>query len=365
MLAPYGTDGARARRRAPSRALIVLVVLAAALLVPRAALAFCRAAACVPSGIGRVCTPKEADETPDCGVLLAWKERCIGYSIQRDGSKLIAADAAATLVGQAFDAWTNAPCGGGRPSIVVKRNPDASCASPEYNFESGNANVFMFRDDGWPYENADDILGVATLWYDVNTGEVFDVDVEINTTDYTFTTGDTDVGFDLLATLQHEAGHFLGLAHSQFDGSVMAPTPYEGSLQGRELSHDDIEAICRLYPPNDTPVDPACAPVPRNFSPDCLKDQGKRAPDAEGPDDGGCSLAPVRGRPPEGSMALVAGALVVAGVRRGRRRAARSNAASCLPSCSAGVCADSFWRDAVRAGRYGDVVVVPAGRKIG
>ncbi|HEX6277233.1 MAG TPA: matrixin family metalloprotease [Polyangiaceae bacterium] len=295
----------------------MLAAFVAALVHPSVALAFCRSAACIPAGVGDVCSPIEPmRESPDCIVPLAWNARCIGYSMQRDGSSAVSVELAAELVSRAFDAWSGADCDGARPSIAVERQRDAICAVPEYNLKGGNANVIMFRDDGWPYPFADETLGLATLTFDQETGQLFDVDIEINTTDFTFTTGDDDVGFDLMSTIQHEVGHFFGVAHSQFHDSVMVPTPNEGSTAGRVLAEDDIAAICSVYPPDGASQETSCKPVPHDFSPQCASDR-RGASDAEAEAGGGCSFAPrraARGRPLE--LATVLAVLVALARRR-------------------------------------------------
>jgi hypothetical protein len=211
----------------------------------------------------------------------------------------------------------NADCGGAGPSIIFKRQPDVQCTSLEYSLHGGNANVILFRDNGWPYADAEDTLGLTTLWFDRHTGEIFDVDVEINTTDFTFTTGDADVGFDLLSTLQHETGHFLGLAHSPVEDATMFAMPRQGSTAGRQLSADDVAGICAVYPAGDGAPDPACEPSPQEFSPKCAKDQTTAEP---AKNDDGCSIAPGAPRPmPLGGLAFALLAGVTGALRRRRR----------------------------------------------
>jgi hypothetical protein len=268
-------------------------------------------AACVPSGVGDVCSPSyPARESPDCVLPIAWNERCIGYSIQKDGSRSVSPDLAAELVQRAFDTWTNADCDGAGPAIAVKRQPDARCGVPVYNLRGGNANVVMFRDDGWPYLHASETLGLTTVTFDRDTGEIYDVDIELNTTDFTFTTGDSEVAFDLASTLQHETGHFFGISHSVLEGTTMYWTPDEGSTAGRELSFDDMDAICAAYPPEGSGPGPGCAPFPHEFTADCQQRPGT-APDAPARAEGGCSVTPRPSRAWFGALAWAAAAIFV------------------------------------------------------
>jgi hypothetical protein len=309
----------RVKRHAASARFAVAfgLVLLAGLVVTRPAAAFCRTSVC-ELGPGNRCSP-EQDE--DCGLPLYWKEPCVGFSVQRDGSTAFSAETLAELVSQAFAKWNSVDCGGAQPQFFVKRQPNAACAAPEYNYDlnvnRGNANVIMFRDDGWPYPGREDILALATVTYDAETGEIYDADIEVNTYDFQFTTSDTDVTFDLLSTLQHETGHFLGLSHSETVESVMGAEPEPGSIQHRELSADDIAAICDVYPPSETPVAATCSPMPHDFASQCGQ---VLRPAAESEEDGGCSVS--RGRDPRGASSLLVAVSVLALARRRRRAAA-------------------------------------------
>ena len=244
----------------------------------------------------------------------------------------VSPDLAGELVTRAFDAWMSADCGGNGPSIIFKRQPDVQCTSLEYNLHAGNANVILFRDNGWPYADAQDTLALTTLWFDRHTGEIFDVDVEINTTDFTFTTGDTDVGFNLLSTLQHETGHFLA--------SPTRPS------KTRRCSRCPTRARRRAgnSPPTMSPGSVRCTrrgtvrptppePIPQDISPKCAKDQTTAKPATN---DGGCSIAPGAPRPmPLGGLAFAFLASVTGALRQNRRsRALRPAlvAASAAPS---------------------------------
>jgi hypothetical protein len=300
------------------RAAAALTVLIG-LVTVRPSLAFCRTSICELGDVGTRCTP--ATEA-DCGVPLQWKERCIGFSVQRDGSYFFSAELLARLVSQAFSAWGDAGCDPGRPHFLLKRQGDAICAGPEYNIDfnadKGNANVVMFRDDIWPYPAFEDGLALTTLTYDTESGEIYDADIEINTFGFTFSTTDTDVEYDLLATLQHETGHFLGLAHSTEADATMQAVPLYGSTARRTLGADDVAAVCDLYPPEARALADSCSPMPHDFSPYC---DHALPPESDRDASAGCatSNAPARGAVPLVFAAGMISAWAVRG-RRNRRR---------------------------------------------
>jgi hypothetical protein len=254
-----------------------LAVLAAS----RGALAFCQSSACPPrpdgSTQGQTCTPAGDG---DCGVPLQWRQPCIGFNVAAQASTHVTLEEAESILQQAFAAWAAVDCGGeGPPSIEVFDLGVVSCANVEYNQHAGNTNVLVFRDDGWPHEsdasggNAD-TLALTTVTYDVEKGDIYDADIEVNTAMNTFTTTE-DPGpndYDLLGVLTHEVGHFLGLAHSPVDGATMFAT-YNGGPDIRTLEQDDMDAICKAYPPGREAVGD-CTGIPRHgFAPECGQDQ--------------------------------------------------------------------------------------------
>jgi hypothetical protein len=236
--------------------------------------AYCRTTSCM-SGMphtAAVCTPPQPD---DCGVPLFWSKPCVQYDVQQDGSpKLgISAEQLDMLMATAFSQWTDAACmGGGHPLMAVTQGPEVACHQHEYNQTSGNANVIMFHDDSWPYEGSPNTLALTTVTYNLDTGEIYDADMELNSADNPFTIGDTNVDFDLLSIVTHESGHFLGLAHSHDPAATMWPEYMHGTTNLRHISPDDVAAICATYPPGPAPA--SCDTTPRHgFSGLCAAQQ--------------------------------------------------------------------------------------------
>jgi MYXO-CTERM domain-containing protein len=64
--------------------------------------------------------------------------------------------------------------------------------------------------------------------------------------------------YDLQAILTHEAGHFLGLAHSVDTSAIMYAFYSPGSIH---LTPDDVAGICTIYPPL-APAGGSCAFAP-------------------------------------------------------------------------------------------------------
>src|SRR5262249_13715684 len=89
---------------------------------------------------------------------LYWKNDCIGFDLQKDGSKIVSAARASEMVATAFATWMQAPCPGGHPSIGASALGSVACGQVEYNSDRPNQNTIVFRDDAWPYTGQDGTL---------------------------------------------------------------------------------------------------------------------------------------------------------------------------------------------------------------
>ncbi|MGK4004356.1 matrixin family metalloprotease [Sorangium sp. So ce1036] len=298
----------RARRGA---ALVSSLIAAAALAHPSPALSYCRTSVCPETKqTAAVCTPAQPN---DCGIPLAWPSPCVSYSIQEDASTQVSLAETEAIFEEAFAAWTQADCGGGRtPRIELVYTGPVACDAHEYNQTKGNANIITFRDDGWPYAGAGSTLALTTVTYNLKTGDIYDADMEINSSDVDLSIGDSRPSFDLLSIATHEAGHFLGLSHSSELEATMFADYRPGTVALRDLDDDDRAGICAVYPPG-APIK-GCDPTPRHgFSGECAADQ----PDEE---DGGCAAAPGRGGA-RGAGILLAALASLGAAARARRAA--------------------------------------------
>jgi hypothetical protein len=227
--------------------------------------AYCRTTVC-----GKDCDMDPVTLCPT-GTPIVWPQLCVSYSMQYQASKKVDIGTASEIARKAFGAWQNVECPqGGAPSIAVgDQFGPVACDVHEYNQVDGNANIILFHDDEWPYANSVDILALTTVTFSKKTGDVYDVDMEINAKVQLSTTDVVDPeGYDLQSIMTHEAGHFLGLGHS-IDPLATMYAQYSAGTDGlRDLSDDDIAGICTVYPP--TGAQNVCDYAPRQgFSPEC------------------------------------------------------------------------------------------------
>lgn len=262
--------------------------------------------------------PCDLDGTP-----LWWATRCVDLVVNRRASAQVDLETARAVVSESFASWSAADCpadpvacvgnGAGQPSITVREVGPTDCGA---GFERGgsNANVVVFYDGGWPHEDAQSTLALTTVTYRTDDGRILDADIEVNSDrDIFFYTAAEPLQseYDLRSILTHEAGHFLGLAHTQPQNTdaTMASRYVAGTTFMRSLSADDVCGICAAAPPDR---DVVCNPQTPGA---CLDGAAGPMDTDEG---GGCSVS--LARPSGAGSALVGIAALVAFARLRRRR---------------------------------------------
>jgi len=270
------------------------------------------------------------------GLPLYWANACVSYDLQQNASAQISYDDASEGIATAFSKWTSITCAGagadtdagdsGRVSIDVRDLGPVACDLVQYNQTGPNQHAIIFRDTGWPYDDSSNELALTTVTYNMDTGEIYDADMEINTFSQTLSVAATvpSGGFDFESIVTHETGHFLGMAHSDDEHATMYAHYTQGDEVMRNLTVDDIAGLCSIYSPDGTRnvaqaasstgslAEGACDPTPRHgFSTQCMSTASSS-----------CSLGSVGGgRHGEsgGTSAVLMGA-VAAVVRASRRR---------------------------------------------
>jgi hypothetical protein len=246
-------------RRAYGRGLrgLATVALAAAatFLGAREAHAFCRSTACDPATED---CQKDENGCPRTGPPLSWRHLPIQYRFHAPGSDKLDMDRAREAVRRAFQTWSNVTCRGKRTSLTFQEGDDIPGRAPLAGDNPANVSLgIYFRDDVWPYDNGEESLALTNQKYGTINGYIDYSDIEVNMTSRTFRLSDDQkAGIDFQAVITHEVGHYIGFAHSNVDGAIMAPSYCQSSDRcgtstdaARALGADDIAAVCALYPP--------------------------------------------------------------------------------------------------------------------
>jgi hypothetical protein len=182
------------------------------------------------------------------GVPLVWKTMPIEYAINESASAEVSLPQIEAAMATAFEQWSGAACPGGGTTTLDVRFAAPTTARLS---KSDRLNVVMFDDASWPHQDPASTLALTTVTYDVVTGEILDADLEINSANIKLTASGTPpaTGYDLLSIVTHEAGHFVGFAHSPNVHATMYASYTPGSIAMRSLSTDDVAGVCAVYPP--------------------------------------------------------------------------------------------------------------------
>lgn len=192
------------------------------------------------------------DPSAECGSTgapLWWRYRCIGYHVNAKASIEMPLDDAINISQLSFSAWSEATCSDGNPSVLVSHLGTTNSEEIGYSKTGANENIIVFRDGRWPHDDVDNPLALTTFTYDKNTGEIVDADIEINSAEAKLIPegkpgSDT---YELRSILTHEAGHFLGLAHTPVTLATMFARYEPGTSGLSSLEADDMQAICSVY----------------------------------------------------------------------------------------------------------------------
>jgi len=220
---------------------VVGIVVAAALWSTDAS-AFCRTRT--------VATPPDFDPAASCfrdGVALYHPSQCLPYRLVTRASPTLPNAVLSDVLARSFAEWTrpNAHCSPGISTIELEPVDRERIVSYAAGQRGDNIVGFV---SPWPHGGGQ-TLALATLTFSAATGEIYDVDLEINQ-DVRWSTSDspTTDDYDLQSALTHEAGHVLAFAHSSDTNATMWASYNPGSIEMRSLEDDDMLAVCDAFP---------------------------------------------------------------------------------------------------------------------
>ncbi|MGM0557496.1 MAG: matrixin family metalloprotease [Myxococcota bacterium] len=285
-------------------AALLIPVIALLLATPIESVAYERTKTCGTYGV-RDCRDGEV------ALPLYWRSPCVEYKVNEDGTSQVESDGIADTTYEAirasFNAWNNVECSelqmvdGGTTSVTAAEGPPTG--------DNERLSLVVFRDSDWgtvPGASARS-YALTSVSYLPDTGQILDADIEINsdTYDLNILGEPRDMQADLVNTLTHEVGHFLGLAHSFESEATMYSQAPLGETDKRSLEQDDIDGICDAY---GFEGEPAICEDPEDFSQDRPSNDDDKK---------GCCTTSVDGTlPPSTGLIFAVGLLLTARLRR-------------------------------------------------
>jgi hypothetical protein len=242
-----GSHLAPARGSDTMATLVIVSCLLGVLSLPSRAQAFCReSTTSAPGG--------DCDNTAG-SVLLHWERDCMTYVFNNQAFTRV--PMGETFVRKtfatSFQSWADVQCTKTpqNPYLVAQASGTTSTSAAEFLYDQPNESIIAVRTKGeWVILPDHDSLALALtlIWHDKKTGEILDVDMELNGGAGTFsdcTQGCRSSNIDLQNTVTNEAGHLLGLGHSNVAGATMQPsTTMSPEITKRSLESDDTMGYC-------------------------------------------------------------------------------------------------------------------------
>ncbi len=253
-------------------------------------------------------------------LYLFWQNRNLTYWVHRAGSADVNLQETLGAIKRATFTWSSPSCTDLRFSFGGLESAQKTNLTIAEGEAPDKKNLFVWHEAAWPPPGATDktitkeMAAVTTVIYDATTGVIIDADIDLNGYNFFWTTSDdgTKAATDIEATIAHELGHVLGLAHSPEPEATMFGNTAQGELKKRTLEKDDAAGVCFIYPFDTT--------TPQGGG------QGTVKVDVQG----GCSLGGRTQPAAAAPLALAPLALLFLLARRGyarRRHEARRDAA--------------------------------------
>jgi hypothetical protein len=231
---------------------VALVVTIAALFVgaPRAG-AYCRTTTTQ--------VPADYDPAVDgclTGTALAWPSMPVTYQVFRGASAQASLADVTPVIDRSFAKWPAVSCSATdstqHPELEVSDVGPTDAVDPcdgavPCPIGRDSTHGIYFRDDSWPYMDSANELALTTVTYGVDDGHIFSAVMEINSNQHQFSLSvpAPEGSYSLEAVVSHEAGHFVGMAHSQETSAIMYAF-YQGDAVA--LTDDDAAGVCAIYP---------------------------------------------------------------------------------------------------------------------
>lgn len=186
----------------------------------------------------------------DSGARVHWATPSIPMYVNVNSCRDVSPEDVATAVVASAKTWEEATRPGDSAPCAdvnfVLRTTDATdtAAYTHRTRKDDGVNRVVWHHEAW--HDRSSTFALTKVFFDVPTGEILETDMDINAVNYHWGTAPGDA--DIQNTLTHEFGHILGFSHSPSEDSAMYANSYPGDVRKRNLSPDDIDGVCTVYP---------------------------------------------------------------------------------------------------------------------
>jgi hypothetical protein len=198
------------------------------------------------------------------GVPQHWATLHLTYIFNQRSFPDLTNDELRSVFVRAFEPWQQVDCDGAPLGFRIEQRVGTSRLEVGPRQDEPNDNVIMyFPPEEWSEQGlSPSAFALTTIFYKHHSGVIIGADMYFNGGQGPFILCADDgcsdpEKSDLLNLATHEAGHFLGLAHSDDPESTMYCSADQGEIKKRSLSADDRAGLCALYGSENLPGMPA------------------------------------------------------------------------------------------------------------
>lgn len=215
-------------------------------LLPSTSSAYCRTTTYPGEASG---CPEECETR---GIPLYWPSKALDYTLNQRPFPDLDDERLRGLLRESFGAWEQVSCADGPAGLDIQQQPGTTdlTAGPQELEPNDNVIAYLPRDE-WRDDRS--AFAITKIWFNARNGHILGADMLFNGNLNPFfdcpapagCPAETATDFRNVAT--HEAGHFLGLAHSEIKDSTMWCDATKGEVRKRDLHADDRAGLCAIY----------------------------------------------------------------------------------------------------------------------
>lgn len=188
------------------------------------------------------------------GVPFYWPTHEVSYVLNERGFPDLDDASLRAALARSFTRWQAASCADGQTlTLTITQEPGTTPlqAGPRSDEPNDNTISFLSGDEWQSAEYDDSAFAFTFMWFDPRNGQIRGSDLLFNGGKGRFAVcpdGGCPPGVvDLENVATHEAGHLLGLSHSQERDTTMWCGAEIAEVSKRKLSADDVAGICAIY----------------------------------------------------------------------------------------------------------------------